>query len=140
MTPCSTRRSDEEWMSLIMESRQSGHTDSEWCRMQGIPISSFYNAVGRLRRKACTIPESAVGKPRQLRDLTSASQDVVPICIEPEETPAPAMTSLKSQAAPHLDNSHSIEILAGRACIRVCNGADPALLSAILSLMRAELC
>lgn len=51
------RRFDEEWMQLITSCRQSGLPDKEWCTANGIVISSFYNAVVRLRKKACRIPE-----------------------------------------------------------------------------------
>ena len=44
-------RSDEEWMQLITSCRQSGLSDKEWCVFNGIVVSSFYNAVVRLRKK-----------------------------------------------------------------------------------------
>ena len=44
---------DEEWLDLIMQCRQSGLSDAQWCRQNSIPDSSFYNAVSRLRKKAC---------------------------------------------------------------------------------------
>ena len=46
----------------------------------------FYNAVTRLRKKACQIPDP-VGKASTLH-LTSHKQDVVQIAIEPESSPA----------------------------------------------------
>ena len=49
------RRSQEEWIQLIMECRNSGMTDCTWCEQHGILVSSFYNAVKRLRKKACDI-------------------------------------------------------------------------------------
>ena len=75
-------RSLDEWMDLITECRQSGLTDAAWCNEHGISPSCFYNAVTRLRKKACQIPEPA-GKASTL-DLTSHKQDVVQITIEPE--------------------------------------------------------
>ncbi|MFR1127894.1 MULTISPECIES: hypothetical protein [Enterocloster] len=33
--------------------------DNAWCERHNIPLSSFYNAVTRLRKKACAIPDSA---------------------------------------------------------------------------------
>ena len=79
-------RSLDEWMDLITECRQSGLTDAAWCNEHGISPSCFYNAVTRLRKKACQIPEPA-GKASTL-DLTSHKQDVVQITIEPEDSPA----------------------------------------------------
>ena len=52
-------RSLEEWMELVTECRQSGLTDAAWCNEHGISPSCFYNAVTRLRKKACQIPDPA---------------------------------------------------------------------------------
>ena len=49
-------RSLDEWMDLVTECRQSGLTDAAWCNEHGISPSCFYNAVTRLRKKACQIP------------------------------------------------------------------------------------
>ena len=51
------RRSLDDWMELVTECRQSGLTDAAWCEAQGISPSCFYNAVSRLRKKACQIPD-----------------------------------------------------------------------------------
>ena len=72
-------RSLDEWMELVTECRQSGLTDAAWCNEHGISPSCFYNAVTRLRKKACQIPDP-VGKASTL-DLTSHKQDVVQIAI-----------------------------------------------------------
>jgi len=50
-------RSLDEWMELVTECRQSGLTDAAWCIEHGISPGCFYNAVTRLRKKACQIPE-----------------------------------------------------------------------------------
>ena len=73
-------RSLDEWMELVTECRQSGLTAAAWCNEHGISPSCFYNAVTRLRKKACQIPDP-VGKVSAL-DLTSQKQDVVQIAIE----------------------------------------------------------
>ena len=70
-------RSLDEWMELVTECRQSGLTDAAWCNEHGISPSCFYNAVTRLRKKVCQIPDP-VGKASTL-DLTSHKQDVVQI-------------------------------------------------------------
>ena len=53
-------RSLDEWMKLVTECRQSGLTDAAWCTEHGISPSSFYNAVTRLRKRACQIPDPVV--------------------------------------------------------------------------------
>ncbi len=57
----SPRRSLDDWMELVTECRKSGLTDAAWCETQGISPSCFYNAVSRLRKKACQIPDP-IGK------------------------------------------------------------------------------
>ena len=66
-------RSLDEWMELITECRQSGLTDAAWCNEHGISPSCFYNAVTRLHKKTCQIPDPAP-KDSSL-DLTSHKQD-----------------------------------------------------------------
>ena len=68
------RRTDQEWINLIQECRTSGLGDKDWCEQRGIPISTFYTKITRLRRKACEIPAA---KHRIVRE----SQQVVPLPI-----------------------------------------------------------
>lgn len=68
------RRSDQEWIALIQECRTSGLGDKDWCEQHGIPISSFYTKITKLRRKACDIP-------RVQRHVTREVQQVVPLQI-----------------------------------------------------------
>lgn len=79
-------RSLDEWMELVTECRQSGLTDAAWCNEHGISPSCFYNAVTRLRKRACKIPDPA--PKASTLDLTSHKQDVVQIAIEPGISPA----------------------------------------------------
>jgi len=111
-------RSLDEWMELVTECRQSGLTDAAWCNEHGISPSCFYNAVTRLRKKACQIPDP-VGKASTLH-LTSHKQDVVQIAIEPESSPAGLIPD-NGNSPMHLDNSHTIEIEADGLLIRMSN-------------------
>ena len=101
------RRSLDDWMELVTECRQSGLTDAAWCEAQGISPSCFYNAVSRLRKRACQIPDP-IGKASTLV-LTSHKQDVVQIAIEPETSPAELFQDDRNSSM-YLDNSHTIEI------------------------------
>ena len=47
-----------DWMQLIQECRTSGLSDREWCSQNGIPVSTFYYHIKRLREQACDIPAS----------------------------------------------------------------------------------
>ena len=130
-------RSLDEWMDLITECRQSGLTDAAWCNEHGISPSCFYNAVTRLRKKACQIPEPA-GKASTL-DLTSHKQDVVQITIEPEDSPAELLPNARNRSM-YLDNSHTIEIEAKGLLIRMSNDVQPVLLKLLLDALKEPLC
>ena len=72
------RRSEQEWMDLIQECRTSGFSDKDWCEQQGIPVSSFYNKISKLRKKACDLPHVQT-------HIIQKPQQVVPISITEEE-------------------------------------------------------
>ena len=133
-------RSNDEWMSLITQCRQSGLTDQDWCEQNGIPSSSFYNAVTRLRKQACDIPEAVRTAP--VMDLTNR-QDVVRIDIVPDVMPAkpniPEVPALQVPAE-YIDKSHMIEIFIADSSIRIGNGADPLLLETAIRALRGSQC
>ena len=130
-------RSLDEWMELVNECRQSGLTDAAWCNEHGISPSCFYNAVTRLRKRACQIPDP-VGKASTL-DLTSHKQDVVQIAIEPEISPAELIPNRRNSSM-HLDNSHTIEIEAKGLLIRMSNTIQPTLLKVLMDALKEPLC
>ena len=130
-------RSLDEWMDLVTECRQSGLTDAAWCNEHGISPSCFYNAVTRLRKKACQIPAPA-GKACTL-DLTSHKQDVVQIAIEPETSPAELLQDERSSSM-YLDNSHTIEIEAKGLLIRMSNEIQPVLLKVLMDALKEPVC
>lgn len=130
-------RSLDEWMDLVTECRQSGLTDAAWCNEHGISPSCFYNAVTRLRKKACQIP-APVGKACTL-DLTSHKQDVVQIAIEPESPPTELIPDTGNSSM-HLDNSHTIEIEAKGLLIRMSNEIQPVLLKVLMDALKEPVC
>lgn len=132
-------RTDSDWLNLIMECRQSGLSDRAWCDIHDIASSSFYNAVTRLRKKACTIPEHS-GVAEKM-DLTSKKQDVVQIDIVPDNEPASVIPLNQDLSGTHLDNSHTIElVLNGNASLRITNNADPVLLETVLRILQRVKC
>ncbi len=124
-------RSKDEWFALIQEARKSGMSDAQWCLLNGISRYTFNNALKRLRKCAYAIPAQ---KPRDIHDLTVTNQEVVKVDIVPDvplpEEKLPAVTQ-------HFDNSHMIEITIGDMHISLSNGADPALVSKTLSVLRS---
>lgn len=83
MAKYNPRRFQQEWLQLITECRQSSMTDNAWYDQHHIPLSSFYNAVTKLRKKACAILEStALSDNSYTLDFT-LHQDVVRVDIGP---------------------------------------------------------
>ncbi|MEG1725831.1 MAG: hypothetical protein RR313_10595 [Anaerovoracaceae bacterium] len=70
------RRTDDEWMSLIQECKASGYSDTHWCRLNGIPVSTFYNKLSLLREK---VDLDTVTKP-----VLRQRQDVVEVHFQAE--------------------------------------------------------
>ena len=52
----------EEQYRLIMECRQSGLTDHQWCVEHDIKPGTFYNWVKRLRQKGCMDLPASTGR------------------------------------------------------------------------------
>lgn len=130
-------RSLDEWMELVTECRQSGLTDAAWCHEHGISPSCFYNAVTRLRKRACQIPDPS-GKSSTL-DLTSHKQDVVQIAIEPDQSPA-ELILMEQNNSLYPDNSHTIEIEASGFRIRMGNDVQPVLLRTLMDALKKPIC
>ena len=112
-------RSLGEWRELVMECRKSGLTDKEWCEQNGINLSSFYNAICKLRHKACDIPTRESAQP--VMDLTVRKQDVVAIDIVQE-------------------NPIDIKLATKSGILRISNQTDLRLLDGILQIMRRLEC
>lgn len=138
--PRANRRSQDEWFQLIRECRSSGLSDRTWCEQHGILVSSFYNAVKRLRKSACDIPLSSNRRTYAL-DLTSASkQEAVQIDICPDPYPEAVPPAKQMCPAPHIDNSHTIELMMGNVSLKASNSADPFLLQQIIRMLRTDQC
>ena len=124
-----------EQIRLINECRQSGMTDAEWCRENGIAVSTFYNWVSRCRKAAAEqIPAPNYGHHAD----PLPKQDVVPIDIVPDHLPEQHAASQMQQM--YLDNSHTIEVTMKDVIIRISNDADPVLLTRTLRLIRETSC
>lgn len=118
MNPNCVRKPEQ--IKLIMECRQSGLSDYQWCQKQGINPGTFYNWVSKLRKAGYIIPDSeskVSGVP--------VSQEVVKLDLAEREVATPAVME---QNVSHLASSYSsfiaAEIECGSIRIRLFNGAD----------------
>jgi len=131
------KRSLNEWYEIVMECRKSGLSDAAWCEQNNICAPAFYNAVSRLRKRACEVPASA--RKSAFLDFTSSKQEVVKIEVTPEETSKHSVSVIDTQET-YLDNSHTIEITTNGINIKLNNFVNPVLLERILYSLRGTLC
>ncbi len=89
--------------------------------------------------KTCDIPYVSNKKPYAL-DLTSQKQEAVRIDIYPDTIPDAAAPAPQVISAPHIDNSHTIELMIGDVSLKVSNSADPVLVQQIVRMLHPALC
>lgn len=126
----SPRRTEQEWMDLIVECRKSGLSDRAWCQQQGIAPNTFYYHVKQLRERACVIPDI-------ISDNTSEQiQEVVPIEIQ-------NLNVYESQRTASLANDHvddvAIIVDYHGVNVKVINNASGSVIYETLNALR-ELC
>ena len=127
------RRTANEQYQLIMECRNSGLSDYQWCTEHDINTGTFYNWVKRLRKKACfDIP------PANGRDTYKAApkQEIVKLEVL-SDIPA-VMDSAPIETVQSF--SSAIEIRSGAVSVRISNDVDPRLLSQIIRCMTGNVC
>ena len=140
MSSYNARVPADQQLQLIMECRNSGLSDYQWCKEHGIHPGTFYNWVSRLRKKACCeIPESI----SKAEPSPAPAQDVVRLNFNAKaEDPQAMLPCQPAPASPTCiaDIPARIEIYLGNATIRIANGTDLAILNRILSLVKGTRC
>ena len=129
------RRTEQEQYEIIMECRQSGLSDHQWCLEHDINPGTFYNWVRRFRKQACEFPASA-GKDR----FQAVHQEVVKMEIIPDHPSdffeQPSMEDSVEITKPVA----AMELQIGKAVLRISNQTDPRLLEQTLKLLGAFSC
>lgn len=113
----------EEQYRLIMECRQSGLSDHQWCLNNDINPGTFYNWVKCLRQNSCRdIPER-----NQLADQKVVQQEVVKI---------------EMNAATPIDfvGTSTMELAIGNLKLCIPNGTDPVLLAQTIKILTEYAC
>lgn len=126
------RISSDEQFKLIMECRQSGLSDYQWCQANDINPGTFYNWISRLRRKGMVIPGSAA----TTEPTAAGLQEVVKVELIPDHAfmpkrPVSNDCLVHDPAAMH-QKEPAVEILLGNSTIRFFRGADRELIEATL--------
>lgn len=129
------RRTEQEQYDMIMECRQSGLSDHQWCLEHDINPGTFYNWVRRFRKQACEFPAPA-GKDR----FQAVHQEVVKMEIIPDHPSdffkQPSMEDSVEITKPVA----AMELQIGKAVLRISNQTDPRLLEQTLKLLGAFSC
>ena len=140
MSSYNARVPADQQLQLIMECRNSGLSDYQWCKEHGIHPGTFYNWVSRLRRKACCEIPELISKEEP---SPTPAQEVVRLNVHSKAANPELMLLCQSAPANRTciaDISASIEISLGNATIRIANGTDLAILDRILSLVKGTGC
>ena len=116
--------SEQEWVNLVLQCRNSGFSDREWCDYNRIPLSTFYYHVRKLKKKDYCIPPAAGFTARQ------QVQEVVPLIIEEEPASVKADNSFGTE-------STAIRIFIRQFSLEITNHADQDTIRRTLSALEA---
>ena len=126
-------RKDEQ-IKHIIECRQSGLTDYEWCNQHGIKPGTFYNWVKRLKKAdGRSFPRSCNSTPPQ------SKQEVVKLDLSPLERPTSIINDQhnNSTVMGYSQTVHDpvMQINVSGCSITIPNGTDPRLLETALRIL-----
>ena len=123
----SKRVCKDDQIQLIMECRQSGLSDYQWCKQNGIHPGNFYNWVSKLRKQGYSFPDSQ-------SKLTAVPniQEVVKVgLIQPQDS-SPKVEQNVSLIEQADSLAVAAELLVGGVTLRLFNGADEKLIQSTL--------
>ena len=123
----SKRVCKDDQIQLIMECRQSGLSDYQWCKQNGIHPGNFYNWVSKLRKQGYSFPDSQ-------SKLTAVPniQEVVKVgLIQPQDS-SPKVEQNVSLIEQADSLAVAAELLVGGVTLRLFNGADDKLIQSTL--------
>lgn len=129
----------EEQYRLIMECRQSGLTDHQWCVEHDIKPGTFYNWVKRLRQKGCMDLPASTGRSHSAPE----SQEVVRVDFHDTDTPSyeqPLNMIPASTERNNISVAEPMRLSVGSFLLTIPNGTDPKLLAQTLRIMKELKC
>ncbi|MBO6137518.1 MAG: hypothetical protein J6O71_02805 [Lachnospiraceae bacterium] len=133
-------RGRDKWMDIISECRASDLSDAEWCRQNGIKISTFYATVKKMKKAGIKLPpkgkrileehiEPAAGR---LSEIDAEPRQAMPM---PEIDVETRVNTVKSDTLGNTDKPCDIEIEIGEIKVRINNGADTQLLADVMKVL-----
>ena len=128
----SKRVSTDEQFRLIMECRQSGLSDHQWCLVNDINPSTFYNWINRNHKRGMAIPMSS----DNVKNTSTPLQEVVKVDLVPDSKSVPAPMQVEQNTYIVTDQTNikspAVEIILGNATIRFFNNTDKSLIETTL--------
>ena len=106
-------RKDEQ-IRLIMECRQSGLSDYQWCQRQDINVGTFYNWVSKLRKAGYTFPDS-----KSKSEGAVVVQDVVKVNLVSEDMSGSVIEQNTRPIATPSTPSVAAELVVGNVTLRL---------------------
>ena len=129
----------EEQYRLIMECRQSGLTDYQWCVEHDIKPGTFYNWVKRLRQKGCMDLPASTGRSHSAPE----SQEVFRVDFHDTDTPSyeqPLNMIPASTERNNISVAEPMRLSVGSFLLTIPNGTDPQLWAQTLRIMKELEC
>ena len=114
----------EDQIKLIMECRQSGLSDYQWCEQNGIHPGTFYNWVSKLKKSGYTLPDT-----QKNSEMKPEIQEVVKVDLIDSVSEVEQNVSLQTQPR---EGYLAAELQIGNITLRLFNGADENLIQNIL--------
>jgi transposase-like protein len=142
----------EEQLRLVYECRNSGLSDSQWCRQHGIATSTFSNWVIRNKKRGDIIPDPVSAE----EYWPDAKPDIVQVNLVSDaayvekKVAIPATRELSHSSAPQISTDAAptvfqpgipvLEIELRGAKLRITNDIDPNLLAQTVQILRGAVC
>ena len=106
----------DDQIKLIMECRQSGLSDYQWCEQNGIHPGTFYNWVSKLRKSGYSLPDAS-----KRYEMKPAVQEVVKVDLIDSIPEAEQKVSFSQNSS---NSNLAAELQVGNITLRLFNGAD----------------
>lgn len=119
----SKRICKDDQIRLIMECRQSGLSDYQWCEQNGVYPGNFYNWVSKLRKQGYTFPESGA-KSNAILNV----QEIVKVDLIQSQEHSRELEQKVSLLETTQSPTVAAELLIGDITLRLFNGADEQLI------------
>lgn len=106
----------DDQIKLIMECRQSGLSDYQWCEQNGIHPGTFYNWVSKLKKSGYSLPDT-----QKNSEMKPEIQEVVKVDLIDSVSEVEQNVSLQTQPR---EGYLAAELQIGNITLRLFNGSD----------------